>query len=82
MFIHVVVATFSSPRLIGGVRTHGFAGQEIPAVCRHADPIHTSGEASAVVINYGLYMTTHEDQQEARKEQVRGEELSTLWGSV
>ncbi len=27
-------------------------------------------------------MATQEDQQEARKEQVRGEELSSLWDSV
>ncbi len=44
--------------------------------------IPTSEEASALVSELTGYMVTHEDQQEARMEQVRGEELSSLWGSV
>ncbi len=44
--------------------------------------IPTSGEALALVSELTGYMATHEDQQEARKEQVREEELSSLWGSV
>ncbi len=44
--------------------------------------IPTSGEALALVSELTGYMATQEDQQKARKEQVRGEELSSLWGSV
>ena len=44
--------------------------------------IPTSGEASALVSELTGYMATHKDQQEARVEEVRGEELSSLWGSV
>ncbi len=44
--------------------------------------IPTSGEALALVSELTGYMAIHEDQQEARKEQVRGEELSSLWGGV
>ncbi len=51
----------------------GFTGKEIPAV------ILTSGEALALVSELTGYMATHEDQQEARKEQVRGEELSSMY---
>ncbi len=44
--------------------------------------IPTSGEALALVSELTDYMATQEDQQEARKEQVRGEELSSLRGGV
>ncbi len=44
--------------------------------------IRTSGEVLALVSELTDYMATHEDQQEARMEQVRGEELSSLWGGV
>ncbi len=49
----------------------GFTGQEIPAVCRH--PYVRGGVGSG---------EDYEDQQETRMEQVRGEELSSLWGGV
>ena len=47
---------------------------------QQCDNIHTSGEASALVSELTDYMATHEDQQEARIEQVRGEELIFVAG--
>ncbi len=52
----------------------GFTGPEIPAVCRHP---YVRGGVGSVVSELTDYMATHEDQQEARMEQVRGEELSS-----